>query len=303
MGREIKRVALDFAFPPGETWTGYLCPHYRERVTCPTCGGDGRSAACKLLQALWYEHMHGEALDILARDMGSMSPLPAALVDFAHAVLGHAAVRARIERHRGGWGFNLHQCDVDALIAADRLWDFTRVPRTDADREVMRAKVAAGGNSWLPTNNGYIPTAAEVNAWSARGFGHDSINAWICIRARAAAYKADTTCPAECHDGSVPDADLEARIEAWKPTEPPSGDGWQLWQTVSEGGPVSPVFPTPEELARWIVSPGEEWGREPQMEYEAALRWVTGPGWAPSFVGGPAGLTSGIEAMARDDAP
>ena len=33
--------------------------------------------------------------------------------------------------------------------------------------------------------------------------------------------------------------------------DPPEGEGWQLWETTTEGAPVSPVFKTPEELAEW----------------------------------------------------
>lgn len=33
--------------------------------------------------------------------------------------------------------------------------------------------------------------------------------------------------------------------------EPPRGEGWQLWETTSEGSPTSPVFKTAEELAIW----------------------------------------------------
>ncbi len=41
MGREIKRVALDFDWPIGEVWTGFLNPYYAEQVKCPTCDGLG----------------------------------------------------------------------------------------------------------------------------------------------------------------------------------------------------------------------------------------------------------------------
>lgn len=34
-------------------------------------------------------------------------------------------------------------------------------------------------------------------------------------------------------------------------TDPPVGNGYQLWETTSEGSPISPVFATPEELAEW----------------------------------------------------
>jgi hypothetical protein len=33
--------------------------------------------------------------------------------------------------------------------------------------------------------------------------------------------------------------------------EPPKGEGWQMWETTSEGSPQSPVFQTAEELAEW----------------------------------------------------
>jgi hypothetical protein len=33
--------------------------------------------------------------------------------------------------------------------------------------------------------------------------------------------------------------------------EPPTGDGYQLWEDTSEGSPQSPVFATFEELCEW----------------------------------------------------
>lgn len=33
--------------------------------------------------------------------------------------------------------------------------------------------------------------------------------------------------------------------------EPPEGEGYQLWETTSEGSPVSPVFGTLEKLCEW----------------------------------------------------
>ncbi len=76
-------------------------------------------------------------------------------------------------------------------------------------------------------------------------------------------------------------------------SEPPEGEGWQLWETVSEGSPVSPVFESAEQLADWMSHPDRE------------TRWVPKPtamafieaGWAPTFVSTAAtGLVSGVEA-------
>lgn len=35
---------------------------------------------------------------------------------------------------------------------------------------------------------------------------------------------------------------------------PPKGEGYQLWETTSEGSPVSPVFETLDELCEWCES-------------------------------------------------
>jgi hypothetical protein len=74
----------------------------------------------------------------------------------------------------------------------------------------------------------------------------------------------------------------------WTATEPPAGDGWQLWETVSEGSPITPVFATKEELARHIASTDYAWHRPGRrISLEAATALVE-DGWAPSgaFISG-----------------
>lgn len=39
--------------------------------------------------------------------------------------------------------------------------------------------------------------------------------------------------------------------DKWECDEPPTGEGYQLWETTSEGSPTSPVFESAEELAGW----------------------------------------------------
>jgi hypothetical protein len=36
--------------------------------------------------------------------------------------------------------------------------------------------------------------------------------------------------------------------DRWQPAHPPSGCGYQLWETTSEGSPISPVFASPDAL-------------------------------------------------------
>jgi hypothetical protein len=62
------------------------------------------------------------------------------------------------------------------------------------------------------------------------------------------------TCP-ECDGhGDIATPELREEREAWEMPDPPEGPGYQLWQTVSEGGPVSPVFESLELLADWLAS-------------------------------------------------
>lgn len=35
------------------------------------------------------------------------------------------------------------------------------------------------------------------------------------------------------------------------PLDPPKGEGYQLWETTTEGSPTSPVFETLDELCEW----------------------------------------------------
>lgn len=71
--------------------------------------------------------------------------------------------------------------------------------------------------------------------------------------------------------------------------EPPEGHdfhntrGYQIWQTVSEGGPVSPVFLKPEDLAKWMVE--NDTSITKGTSYEAWLKMIIKEGSAPSMIG------------------
>lgn len=78
--------------------------------------------------------------------------------------------------------------------------------------------------------------------------------------------------------------------------ELPKGDGWQMWENVSEGSPISPVFETPEELARWLTDEEASSFADRTATYEQWLRMIKGRGFASSAVLGLEGLKSGVEA-------
>lgn len=85
-------------------------------------------------------------------------------------------------------------------------------------------------------------------------------------------------------DGSPPDP--EYYRPAWKPEEMTH---YQMYENVSEGTPVSPVFETLEELKQWLIREGYS---------EKAASAFCESGYAPSLVFTPqTGVVSGIEFM------
>jgi hypothetical protein len=172
------------------------------------------------------------------------------------AAIARETMRLYEQCFRRLWCHHLIQEDVDALIVADRLWEFTRRPRDAGQALVVAVRQAFHStNSWLPESNGHHPTAAEINAWSrGRSFGHDDINAGICIRARCKRESVPLEC-ARCQgSGTIwPSPEVKKQHEDWGPTDPPPGDGYQLWEDCSEGSPVSPVFASLDELCTWAA--------------------------------------------------
>ena len=74
-------------------------------------------------------------------------------------------------------------------------------------------------------------------------------------------------------------------------------EGWQVWETVSEGSPITPVFATGDELIEHLVAKGD---RNDGSTYsrEGAMAFVKGAGWAPSGVMSGGKMYSGIDAYA-----
>ena len=291
MGRKLRRVALDFDWPLHKPWKGFVNPHYDHCRTCRACAGSGYSPAAKRLQDRWY----GQA-PFRPEERGSVPyahshPIVWA---FAERNVRHSpeyygtdpsAVERearRLARHfNNSWSHHLNDDDVKALVDDERLWDLTR---------------AYGPDGWGERKPGY-PSAQEVNDWSLTGMGHDSINCHIVVKAECERLGIDRWCPDCGGEGSVWDSpEDKARADAWTDFEPDEGPGWQLWETVSEGSPISPVFSSAGELARWLAN-DEGSGAAGVAKWE---QFLNGPGWAPSFAacqGGP--IVDGVEAAVQ----
>lgn len=295
MGREIRRVPLDFEWPLDKVWEGFLTPERLHEKDCLDCE-HGYSPQAENLYALWYGKIPFEPTStgstpwrhdtpaIRARAERNIADAPDYYGNGENAIVREAQRLA--DHFNSGWLHHLSQGDVDALVAAGRLMDFTHT----WSRET----------GWQKIEPPVTPTAAQVNEWSLSGFGHDGINASVVIRARCEREGIEDTCPTCQGHGSVEaHPGQRAEAEAWEPTEPPKGDGWQLWETVSEGSPVSPVFATSDELAAWMSDPerGKRW-----VPQEVAAKFIA-DGWAPSFIASAqTGVVSGVEWVGTQDA-
>ncbi len=203
MGREVKRVPLDFEHPLKETWPGFLNPHYRE---CPDCE-NGYTVA-------------GKALD-----------------DFVNSLM----------------------------------WNRMN------DLEMRALTVGLAGRDL--------------------GGHHDSIDSYSASKAivKAAGLDEKWGICKRC-DGNACHPDAQVAWEAWEPTGPPTGEGWQMWETTSEGSPISPVCKSPEVLALWLEeNNASTFGRD-TATYDQWLNMIRS-GWAPSAIFTPGvGLQSGVAA-------
>jgi hypothetical protein len=291
VGREIKRVPANFDWPLGQTWKGYLNPY--RAFPCKTCVPEGS-----------YGGAFGDGRSPEAREIAD------SFYDLAN--------------HRGGpngrskkaWADKLTQEEVNLLVDEGRLYDFVN-PVVQLDKPDEDGRTWTRKRVMNEDGTPFYPTAEEVNEWErGPGMGHDGINRCILIEHRlkeAGLVDGKELCHVCKGEGCIwfsekikrqaanfcgesedyDDLGGDPEIgEIW--TEPPTGEWWQVWETVSEGSPVSPAFATGEELVEYLVEGGDAWTRSRQAKNEAtwdkppsreaAMRFVFGAGWTPTMM-------------------
>ena len=291
MGREIKRVPLDFNWPLDKEWKGYVNPYYKAKE-CQKCGGSGYSKTARLLKDRWYgyasfkpEYRGNKPFtpdDNLIQIMAKRNVQHNGTFPFA--IDQEAARLCRL--FNKSWMHHINNLDVEALIKAGRLRNFTH---------------KWTGEKLEPKEPLYIPSAIEVNKWSLYGLGHDSINCHVVISAECERLEKNSTCENCQGEGDVwPDQESRQIYEDWQRTEPPTGDGWKLWETISKGSPISPAFKTPEELAAFLVSDEYSWKENDKgTTYKQWLTFIKGPGWAPSLIILNGDIKTGVQTAAE----
>lgn len=154
-----------------------------------------------------------------------------------------------------------------------------------------------GGRCFKPLHDEDFESAArrwldELDKWLAGGFAQ--------TRAEHPEYGYDPETPLTCFDewhGGYPDS--EYYRPRWTLEE---ATHYQLYETVSEGTPLSPVFATTGELVEHLVVHGDGWDQP--VSREAAEAFVR-DGWVPSMVFSEGRVTTGVaiagEYPPRDD--
>lgn len=208
MGRELKRVALNFEWPINQIWKGFINP-YRS-IECKSCERTGLNPATKKIDDEWYNF-----------ENPSWVNLPNGK-----------------RFNNNAWSNHLTEIEVKALVEGNRLHDFTHtwIP----------------GTGWVKNDPVTIPTPEQVNEWNQKGFGHDAINKWICVEARAKHLGVYGKCKYCKGEGELwQSKEVKKLHDKWKEFEPPKGKGFQLWSTTTEGHPMTPVFKTLDELCAY----------------------------------------------------
>ena len=292
MGREVRRVPLDFNQPLNKVWIGFKNPHYTAE-DCDACNKTGYAPFARHLHDQWYGYVEFDPTSTGSTPFGPNHPLVIAFATrnveackrdgYRIGTVEQEARRLSRDCFDNKLCHHLSQEDVDALVAADDLMDFTH----DYKR----------GEGWKKKDPVPVITAQMVNEWSLTGHGHNG--GYTVIKARCEKAGEEFLCPLCKGNGHVwPSEEDEKRYEEWEPTPPPTGEAYQLWETVSEGSPVSPPFATPEELARWLVENDTSITKD--TSYEGWVKFIKGPGWACSMVGTvEGGLQSGVKAFSE----
>lgn len=166
-------------------------------------------------------------------------------------------------------------------------------------------------NRWA-SSDGYSQTARDILAglsdrtiaWPAEVSQWDSYRALHVLATKRGISDTELLC-SRCHgEATLATPELRLWAESQPETPLPTGDGWQLWETVRDS-PMSPVFATDAELVDWMTTNpwmmGERIGLVP-ADRQTAERFVAAR-WAPSMItysnGSNIEVVDGVTAVTR----
>lgn len=254
MGRELKRVRLDFNWPIRKIWHGYLNPFYKKHShECAACEGRGDSPEGRHLEQLWYGRVpfnpRDKGSEPLTKEHSKVRAFAERQVDRSPEYYGMGEMAIQREAQRladlwnGQWKHHLSQEEVDIIFHGK--WGFP-----DLTHEIVIGK----GEWQVKEGITGPPTAKEVNDFYLTShFSRPELyTIYRHILKKGQHKERCSVCKGEGVIWDSPEHKKLAR--RWKKFEPPKGDGYQLWRTTGEGEPMSPVFATLDELCEWCAS-------------------------------------------------
>lgn|SRR3990167_6789817 len=159
-------------------------------------------------------------------------------------------------------------CQNGSTVAMDRLSDLVNLLMLSGSDSLDGKCHPYFNEAPLYATQGLVPspdmaelTTALAGRAPAGRMGHDTSDKWSATKKiiKAAKLPKDwgtcKTCAGHCVDPAV-----KVAYDAWKETKPPKGKGFQLWETTSEGSPISPVFKTLDELCEWCAGNASTFG-------------------------------------------
>lgn len=180
-----------------------------------------------------------------------------------------------------------------------------KIGQPEVDNLIERGRL----RTWIDGKWESLPlTAAMVNAANVRAgmgdYNHDGINRGILVQFRCERLGITVECGACEGHGDVATSTERAEADAWTSEEPPKGEGWQVWETVSEGAPITPVLPTAEALIDYLCTVGDDWTRKSiaegrgtrQLPRRSDVEAFVRSGFAMSVVADSSGVRDGYAA-------
>lgn len=204
MGRELRRVPLDFDWPKNKVWKGFINPHSKP---CPEAGKtcfNGQNAA-----AVYLEHLAN-----------------------MFTLIADCAERGQSHPYLNQLPYGSHHPD----------WKLQ--PKEIRDRYVDLVTKLIGEKR------------ERFMGFTGQGFQvYFKILKMVGIKNPKKGKKKPAYEWSHCAvcKGENLDPAVRKEYKAWKDYGPPKGEGFQLWETTSEGSPVSPVYKTLDELCAWAA--------------------------------------------------
>lgn len=157
----------------------------RDNHECPHCEGSNLNEATKKLYDDWYS--------------------------FGREKWVYVSSNRRYNDY--AWSNHITDVEVEALVKGGRLRDLVgmNVYFDDETQKWMKWE----NREKVECERPEMPSAESVNEWNKKSFGHDAINQWICVRARAEHQGVYGNCP-HCEGGYVYDApEGKASLQLW----------------------------------------------------------------------------------------